>query len=320
MNSNLIKRLKNTQSLLHTILRSERDPSEDICYPNKLYHYTTVEGAIGILQNNTIFASNAMFLNDSTELVYGKELIVDAINKVIKDDNFSTTYYFGFSDNEIEILKSVLLELEKTNLNDIYISCFTSQSDMLSQWRGYSSGGVRIGFDIEKLYGLNDVHVSKIDYIRSTQLKNIENTLAVLLTYLHTDLDPIYSCFPLIPEGKDVLSADRDIIPKVIAMILLSNVSSFKIKGFKEEREYRLIYDINSHYNKEKSKAVKYRSNGKFIVPYIELKFDKLLPITDIMVGQSPYSDKIKHGLELLLKSEGYNNVKVNLSKIPYIP
>lgn len=319
--SNNAERLKHLTTVLHTILNSERDLFDDSRSLSKLYHYTTLDGAIGILQSKTIFASNAMFLNDSSELVYGKELIQSAINNVIDSDNFETTHYFGFGEQENEMLRLILSELNGVELKDIYISCFSTKSDMLSQWRGYADGGIRIGFDAVQLCNtFSDVSIADINYNRKSQLKFIETILIILLNYLYCEPDDIYLNFPLIPEGRDVLLKNKDIIPQAIASILIACVGSFKNQGFKEESEYRLIYDVNNIYNKESRLPVRYRSNGKFIVPYVNFEFGDKLPITDIMVGQSPYSDKIKQGLELLLKSEGYKEIKVKLSQIPYIP
>ncbi|MDD3039488.1 DUF2971 domain-containing protein [Bacteroides sp.] len=305
--------MESLASWLYTEVRSEQDYGYDLenkQQPSKLYHYTTLDGLLGIIQTKTLYASDAMFLNDSSELQYGKELIIESINHLISEKDFQTTYYFDFGDKEIELLNSVRNQLSKTTFKATYIVCFTTESDILSQWRGYANNsGVRIGFNRDSLYEAFYNPYMPVNYNRRSQLKLIEETLGILLTYIvHKD-------------RQNLPKSDVELLPEAIASILLPYVSFFKDNVFKEEREHRLIYNPSRESVKDSVLPIFYRNNGKFIVPYVKLECkSELLPITDIMVGQSPYSQKIKHGIELLLKSNGYDKIKVNLSKIPYIP
>lgn len=308
------KILESLKSWLYTEVRSEQDYGYDLenkSQPSKLYHYTTLDGLMGIIQTNTLYASDAMFLNDSSELQYGKELISESINHLIDKQDFQTTYYGGFGDKEVDLLNRVIKQLSKATFKDIYITCFTTESDILSQWRGYSNNsGVRIGFKRDTLLeSFDNVFLSVINYNRKSQLKQIEETLGILLTYaVHGD-------------GKDMPESDVELLPQAMVDILLSYVSSFKNNAFKEEREYRLICSPSRDPEEDSVLPAFYRNNGKFIVPYVKLESKRtLLPISDIMIGQSPYSEKIKHGIELLLESNGYERIRVHISKIPYIP
>ena len=49
--------------------------------PDILYHYTTSDGLLGILKDNCFWLTNAYYLNDSTEIKYGNEII----KKIIED-------------------------------------------------------------------------------------------------------------------------------------------------------------------------------------------------------------------------------------------
>ena len=37
--------------------------------PNKLYHYTSIDGLLGIIRNKNIWASDIQYLNDKEEFV-----------------------------------------------------------------------------------------------------------------------------------------------------------------------------------------------------------------------------------------------------------
>ena len=44
-----------------------------------LYHYTTADGLKGIVENHELWATSAYYLNDLTEIMYGYQLIDEAV-------------------------------------------------------------------------------------------------------------------------------------------------------------------------------------------------------------------------------------------------
>ena len=56
-----------------------------------IYHYTSVDGIIGILKNKELWFTNIYFLNDNQELFYTYKLINEVV-KEIKND-LSKTFY-----------------------------------------------------------------------------------------------------------------------------------------------------------------------------------------------------------------------------------
>ena len=51
----------------------------------KLYHYTTWDGLLGILQNQTLWATNYKFLNDSLEIVLFKDKLISWLLPDVKE-------------------------------------------------------------------------------------------------------------------------------------------------------------------------------------------------------------------------------------------
>lgn len=97
-----------------------------------IYHYTDLNALISILgfEHTTLWASNASFLNDSSELMQGIALI----NKLHPSN----------------------LKLE--DFKDYYLTSFSNTEDSLVMWNHYGAhgGGCCIGFDydaIQKVYG-----------------------------------------------------------------------------------------------------------------------------------------------------------------------
>jgi hypothetical protein len=60
---------------------NERDQAAAARRPKKfvLYHYTTADGLKGIVENDELWATSAYYLNDSTEIMYGYQLIDEAL-------------------------------------------------------------------------------------------------------------------------------------------------------------------------------------------------------------------------------------------------
>ena len=52
--------------------------------PRELFHYTTVNGLLGILESKSLRATHAQFSNDSEEMTHGIELIGEQVEELEK--------------------------------------------------------------------------------------------------------------------------------------------------------------------------------------------------------------------------------------------
>ena len=156
--------------------------------PPTLYHYTDVRGLHGILESNSLRASAAYYLNDSSEIEYGRKLLIDELKTwfdLNKDgEGFASLVLAGilatFSAEESKISRA----------SNIYVSCFCEEDDVLSQWRAYGQkGGYSLGFDTNRLStGLiapvyyNRVRLAKVIYDAEMQLRRVRSVLRQFLT------------------------------------------------------------------------------------------------------------------------------------------
>jgi hypothetical protein len=60
-----------------------------------LYHYTTADGLKGIVENDELWATSAYYLNDSTEIMYGYQLIDEALEAWQKKVNPPENSMYG---------------------------------------------------------------------------------------------------------------------------------------------------------------------------------------------------------------------------------
>lgn len=117
---------------------------------NLLYHYTDINGLIGILSTNTIRATDARFLNDAQELKYGASIASDVLNEKVGKYRETPQLPFGEHDGQAiaEMLSECIKQLEYFHSFSVpFICCLSIARDLLSQWRGYGSLGYAIGFD-----------------------------------------------------------------------------------------------------------------------------------------------------------------------------
>ena len=118
--------------------------------PPILYHYTDAAGFLGICQSRSLWASDATFLNDSTEVAYASGVLQEVIDQL--DHEFGGDV--GGPHVALDWLLKLLLDRSWRPDFDVFVSCFCAYGDLLSQWRGYPapSGGYAIGFHTSAIF------------------------------------------------------------------------------------------------------------------------------------------------------------------------
>ncbi|HEX8010670.1 MAG TPA: hypothetical protein VF814_07020 [Casimicrobiaceae bacterium] len=54
--------------------------------PSLIYHYTTLEGFVGIVQSRSLWLSDYSYLNDARELTHGVEIVRSVVDEMLKGD------------------------------------------------------------------------------------------------------------------------------------------------------------------------------------------------------------------------------------------
>lgn len=166
----------------------------------KLYHYTTNEGLLSILNSQSLHLSEYQFLNDKDEITFGSSVsfrnimenltkhLVEAVTRKGKDyKNHITDFFDRISDESKK-------NEDKLKSRKIYIGCFCEKGDSLGQWKGYSSfgEGFSIGFktsEIKKILRPKDKCVlSKVIYDETQQNLIINNMLNFFLSFSESEL------------------------------------------------------------------------------------------------------------------------------------
>lgn len=274
--------------------------------PPHVYHYTDANAVCGILENSSIWATNYRFLNDLSE---GREAIDFA--KEILEKRYSESS--GPEKSLIERMR----ELD-TFVSDIYVCSFSGEKDSLSQWRAYCpqiGGGYALGFPTSILKTLSENHdcifteciydndtkkvilSEVIDHFVDEYLKNLKNK----------DYEKVYENVNEYTEST-AFNFQRHV--SKISLIL-------KNDGFKEEKEFRLIF------SESQSSKVEFRKGRNGLIPFQILGFKNLneseTETFKLVVGPSPLDESESlYAARKLFKKTFDTESGVESSQIPF--
>lgn len=270
-------------------------------------HYTSQTGLMGIISNETLWATNINFLNDEHEFQHALNLIRDIIpTSNITPDMKDHSIYVKYRKQIEKALKT----LGEYTSESIFTLSFSKETDLLSQWRGYCSDnkGYCLVFDVngvhEKVKELyKDSYLVDCVYDKEKKESQIRKLLNSYWTQYNTKMDD---------------DAKKNVINDLVKEIMLL-ASYFKHPSFSEEKEKRIVINLDSTENNN----LKFREGIFSLIPYIELKASKEY-LKRICIGPTFNKKLSKKSVEMFLeKTYGYppellGNIKVAYSETPY--
>jgi len=242
-----------------------------------LYHYTTVDGFLGILDNDCLRATHIRYLSDSREFVEALEHaegLVDAfvgeferlnagLARTLADagDRFGGEFdrlCASLRDGLGEFIGSISSPL--SGRSGAYVVSFTDDAaqepdtgemhgDRLSQWRAYGGGGrgISLGFDFDALHGGRPgeswcvggciAYLLNCLYERGKKRAALEGVAEVVVPELRKFLETTGSAAGKGEEQESSLAAFRG--QTVLGWVI--NASTFKDPAFSEEKEWRVV-------------------------------------------------------------------------------
>lgn len=270
MTRNSSKLLDNWASSLienHKILQYGAADDSSKKMPSELYHYTSLEGVLGIIQSGEIWANHIKFTNDENELDHGREIVRSELALLPEFENIFT-----------------MVQLDSMwSLYEPYVFSLTGLSDRSGQWKSYGAEGygAALAFSTKRLHasfvGDERYALLRVRYEEEDQKRQVRNLLrSVLVQYRNL-------------KGIDY---DIDHFRTIIYGALLILCLTFKSSSHHEEQEYRLIYYKMSDEPEDQKLPVNFRSRfgrmGQFadyILPYVKIPISSLLPINELILG-----------------------------------
>jgi len=319
--------------------------------PEKLWHYTSIQGFQGIIGSGSIYATDVRFKNDIEEFIHIRKVAYELLENTPEFGDFQFPLRINLKWAVETIFGSDFLN---PNSAQIFVASFTVSEDDLSQWRGYSRGtyGASIAFDLRVFRPPADsnsaVTFAPCIYDDSEKKKLIQRALDYFVRESQTWwTNAVREFLKKVPgnatPGVDQIAAFTNTVFssaefKVqlrIGLIearkrILRLAGLLKHHAFHHEREWRLILPISP--DKDKTNLIhpiRFRATSAALVPYIAFPLGVILassdtaasptavlPINDVLLGPGASKDAQSAALDFL-KS---NSIKVvpRLSDVPY--
>jgi len=272
--------------------------------PPKLFHYTTQDGLLGILDRAKILATDILYLNDSTEFIHSVDLMKkNEIPRIVKK----------ISNEQVKKVVKLLLDPSKVLSEfQIFVCSFSTDGESLSQFRSYcpDNNGFSIGFDHTELRNRVNSQDFKTFYLlpcfyqkdeKNGMIQELSREVRIgIASYLETNKD-------------DYL--DKTIDEYNRKFLLLASI--LKHESFRDEKEWRL-FCFKKH--PVAPSEIQFRKGKSMVLPYITIELQgtaKFSPIRQIYVGPTPHKDLSMKSVKLLVQSKQLS-CSVDDSKIPY--
>jgi hypothetical protein len=235
--------------------------------PPTLFHYTNQESFLSIVQKRHLWLSDAVYLNDATELKYGLEKLKAHWDGWSGEQKFKVPRREG--------LHGIFdLAPEVATKGNVFLASLSERGDDLSQWRAYcrENGGLSVGMD-------------------AAQLRAISATLGcIIFPVLYDPAQQDALCKTVVTEVQQLIAAKGTPLPLIEAFsnILLA-ASVMKSPAFESEREWRIVGFRVAMANKD---DVRFRPGRSTLIPYIPIEFpkdDKSPLFTHVYCGPTPH-------------------------------
>ncbi len=322
-----------------------------------LWHYTNLEGLMGILSNQALRATDYRFLNDSSEVMYSKTIVLSALlprfTKIISEGYESDIKFKSVVDAKggiekaanqdasrmADLLYDGLLKSPKMrNIPYLLSFCQKPVSDadsqeqgLLSQWRGYGrDGGYAIIFNKKNLLEQFNLEEDSFYYGLADHGPASYGKGALAVGALKSHLDDVcdYAIQFFIASNSN--SERPKTTPEYLGS-LIRCMMLIKHPAFNEELEYRFhafplargemidFPEFKESAGKEYKKVLTINKKG-LVTPYINF-FEKTsrLPIEKICVGPHREKELRVDSIKNYLHIIGAKHIEVLSSKIPYI-
>lgn len=261
----------------------ETTPTRDLC------HYTSQRGLIGILKDKTMYATDATYLNDSQEVVYAV--------------NLAKKYFKGRPSKDLRFVMGMMNILDQTESLvgklPVYVTSFSEEPDLLSQWRGYCSEGP--GFAL----CLSPDRITKIATAYQWTLFKCIYDEAQQVEVLKKMEEHANSCYE---EGK------TPPMEVMFGLTLLHFATVLKHPKFEEESEWRAIQRVGG--------TPSIRPGASTLVPYINFPLTmnpkEPVELSALVVGPTPHASLAVRAAKSLLQKKDTVCPEPVSSEIPF--
>jgi hypothetical protein len=202
-----------------------------------LWHYTNADGLKGIIEKKQLWATKIQYLDDKSELQHA----FDVVREVL------LTGIYNESNSKGAFSRDIFDFMDRVAGVNVFVFSFCHAKDLLSQWRGFSTGGgYAIGFNRAGMLNLaskEGFELAPCIYNGEGQRELVEQWLAECLKRLDEKL-----------KATDIAETKRKCTKEeawFAGELLVGIAPRFKNMKFREEEEFRLISESRSIQDKK---------------------------------------------------------------------
>lgn len=287
----------------------------------RFVHYTSANSAMGILKKRELWMRNSSCMNDYREIMHGLESLRAAYDSSDAGKQLRESLNHVFSGITTEIEKHYNQWVPSFE-SETYLTCISEHSDdedalgRLSMWRSYGeSSGVAIVLNHEAFFSDSNVlgfYSSPVGYLDKKSFGSVLEEVAGNIDANASELEEL---------GR------RKTIEIVTRLFMFAALSA-KHPGFKEEREWRVIYSPHLMKSDVLIKTIQSVHGVPQIIYKIPLKNNPkqgligLEPaelINRVIIGPSQYPSALYQAFVELLAEAGVPDPKskVTVSQTP---
>jgi hypothetical protein len=301
--------------------------NEDPGRPEIVYHYTSTEAMMQIVDRLSIWATAISYLNDTTERQYVMKAVTNRLpERNILDNSIPASL-------DIESTSSYRPKALTLLAKETFVTSFSVYKDSLMHWRAYcpQQSGVAIGFSTACLDKANideksqagmvvaPVGFGKIRYVDVSLQEDVDRLIddaKLIATFQSTQLGNI-------TPGCEYMLRFREFFRYAVEAIACSS----KHSSFQPEGEYRLLLS-NIEYRENN---LKFRPVRSTLVPYVPLHIPSRFEATgdiawkgktwdavaNVVIGPTANMELTERAIKSFFGMKGMD-VNVERSKIPY--
>jgi hypothetical protein len=282
----------------------------------RFVHYTSAEAAMNIIKTQRVWLRNTQCMNDYSELQHGLDCLVQAFRYSETGECFKNYLNSLFPEMVDELVKLFDGWVEHF-LSSTYITCVSehlSDEDLdrsediygrLSMWRAYGGkNSVALVVKNAPFLAASDElgpNTYPVDYLGPTDIENQLHELQVRMT-AHSEV---------------ILRLGKQQVFNRIFEIFKNFVFCVKHPGFKEEREWRVIYNPaykQSEHIKSSIEIVSGVPQQVYNIPLEDIPKANFtgasIPnfIDRVIIGPNEHQTVLKHAFKELLTKAGCQN------------
>jgi Protein of unknown function (DUF2971) len=277
-----------------------------------LYHYTSMQGMLGIISKEEMWFTNIFHLNDPSELGYGIKICLQILSENAENA-------FSYKQRFRDWMKHLLVKAGG-EIFSFYVASFSAHKNDLGQWRAYADDGrgVAIGFapplfsvetNSEKIAATEVTErtlIGRVNYDREQNIHRVREAINKALQAFSV------ASFQTHEESREFI---EELAREVASAMFFYSITA-KHSAYEHEKETRLMLINDCH---TLNQYAKMRIRGSQLVPYICSKWAvrSRAAISEVIVGPAA-ADLASNSVRTFLASQSLAAVTVGQSTIPY--